>query len=288
MGTVVDRLAGWLGALPRRFVAWSVDAPGRFNGWAKANPIEVSGYVVWAAMAVAIGYPEIRAATDSENVPWPTISGMTGHLEVEYVWVSFIVVALLTWVASHAVVSARGVPTPSGLRPNADTGRLTTTENPAPISPLLYFPLAGACVAIGIAFANKYCGHDKYTFGEVMYGLLFFFAAGLPGLLAWRKRLVPFPTLFLTLKNLARHMHVVTLLLASALLVLFIHLVFYPWPSLLPDFNRLNTTYTLCHPLEPRTKALTQEQKDRCELIRKADLDQSRPDIQIKPSAYDK
>jgi hypothetical protein len=288
MGAVFGRLLRWLVGLPRRFKAWCVHAPGRFRRWAKANPVEVSGYVVWAGMAIAIGYPEIRAATDSEHVPWPTISGMTGHLEVEYVWVSFIVVAVLTWVASHAVVSARGVETPSGLRPDTETGRLTTTANPAPISPFFYFPFAAACVAIGIAFAYKYCGHDKYTFGEVMYGLLFFFAAGLPGLFAWRKRLVPFPTLFLTLKNLAEHMHVVTLLLASALLVLFIHLVFYPWPSLLPDFNRLNTTYNLCHPLEPRTKPLTQDQKNRCELIRKADQDQSRPDIQIKPSAYGK
>src|SRR4051794_20479698 len=122
MRAAYDRLARCVAGLPQRFKTWCVGAPGRFRRWARTNPTEVWGYVVWAAMAVVIGYPEIRAATDSEHVPWPTISGMTGHLEVEHVWVSFIVIAVLTWVASHAVLSARGVETRSGLQPDADTG----------------------------------------------------------------------------------------------------------------------------------------------------------------------
>jgi hypothetical protein len=53
-------------------------------------------------MALVIAIPEITAAVDHE-VPWPTISGMTGHLEYRWSWVALIVVALIVFGAFHTV-----------------------------------------------------------------------------------------------------------------------------------------------------------------------------------------
>lgn len=52
----------------------------RSGRFAHVECSEVWGYVVWGAMALVIAISEITAAVD-HKVPWPTISGMTGHLE---------------------------------------------------------------------------------------------------------------------------------------------------------------------------------------------------------------
>ncbi len=72
---------------------------GRF---AHVDRSEAWGYVMWGAMALVIAIPEITAAVD-HKVPWPTISGMTGHLEYRWSWVALIVVALIVFAAFHAV-----------------------------------------------------------------------------------------------------------------------------------------------------------------------------------------
>lgn len=284
MGAVVHRFGNWLRGLGPRFVHWCRTAPRRFVAWAKRNPQEGFGYIVWGGVAAGVTIPEVWAAADSKHVPWPTISGMTGHLEVEHVWVSFIVVGLLVWVASHAVLSIRD--TGSNVRPVDGTGRVTTAGETSGVPAAWYFGTAAVLLTVGIVAAHSATKNDKYTFGEILYGLIFFFGAILPGLLAWRGRIVPFPTLFATLKHLEKHAHVVTLLLATWLAILFVHLVFYPWPSLLRDINRLHTTYVVCHPLEPRTQPLSAGDKALCARISRADRDQARPDIQVKPSPY--
>ncbi len=284
MGAVVHRFQKWLTGLWPRFMHWCRAAPRRFTNWAKKNPEEGFGYIVWGGVVAGVAIPEIWAAVDSRHVPWPTISGMTGHLEAEHVWVSFIVVGLIVWIASHAVLSVRG--TGSSVRGVDGTGRVTTAGKTSGVPAAWYFGTAAVLLTIGIVAAHSATRNDKYTFGEILYGLIFFFGGILPGLLAWRGKIVPFPTLFATLRNLEKHAHVVTLLLATWLAILFVHLVFYPWPSLLPDFNRLHTTYVVCHPLEPRAQPLTDAEKIQCTRIAKADQDQARPDIQVKPSPY--
>jgi hypothetical protein len=286
MGAVLIRFRTWLKTLRPRFVNWCRHAPRRFANWATAstNREEVFGYIVWFGVAIGVAVPEIWAAADSKNVPWPTISGLTGHLEVEHVWISFIVIGVLIWIASHALIALRQ--TGSKLQPLDGTGRVTGAGGTTGAVPAAwYFSIAAGLLTIGIVAAHSATKHDKYTFGEILYGLIFFFGAVLPGLFAWRGKLMPFPTLFVTLKNLEKHAHFVTLLLATWLTVLFVHLVFYPWPNLLPDFNRLHTTYVVCHPLAPRKKPLSAEDKLRCARISKADRNQA-PGIQIKPSPY--
>ena len=193
-GAVVHRFGNWLRGLGPRFVHWCRTAPRRFVAWAKRNPQEGFGYIVWGGVAAGVTIPEVWAAADSKHVPWPTISGMTGHLEVEHVWVSFIVVGLLVWVASHAVLSIRD--TGSNVRPVDGTGRVTTAGQTSGVPAAWYFGTAAVLLTIGIVAAHAATKNDKYTFGEILYGLIFFFGAILPGLLAWRGRIVPFPTLF--------------------------------------------------------------------------------------------
>jgi hypothetical protein len=284
MGAVIERLARWLRGLWPRFIHWCRRAPRRFGHWARTHPEEGFGYIVWGGVIAGVAIPEIWAAADSRNVPWPTISGMTGHLEVEHVWISFIVVGLIVWISSHALISLRA--TGSRLQPLDGTGRVTTAGNTSPVPAAWYFSIAAVLLTVGIWAGHAATGSDKYTFGEILYGLIFFFGGVLPALLAWRGRIVPFPTLFVTLRNLERHAHFMTLFLATWLAILFVHLVLYPWPSLLPDFNRLHTTYNTCHPLAPRSQPLSDAEKRECLRLNRADQDQSRPDITVKPSPY--
>jgi hypothetical protein len=302
MAATARRFGRWVAGLVTRLGAWLRAAPGLFLGWTRTHPAEALGYVVWGFMTAVIAVPEIWAAVDSEHVPWPTISGMTGHLEVEHAWVSFVVIALLVWLSVHAVIGFRQTATGSGLVPLGRTGHLTTAgalggrdrallrfeggsgQSIDPLPSIVYFPAAALLVAIGIYAAHRTTGHDKYTFGEILYGLLFFFAGALPGFIAWRRQIVVFPTLFATIKNLERHMHVLALLLASALL--FVHLVMYPWPSTIRDVNRLHTTYSTCHPLEEPKKPLTSEQLKQCTQLELADRGTPRAGSSVKPSAY--
>src|SRR6266545_2617155 len=55
----------------------------------------------------------------------------------------------------------------------------------------------------------------------------------IPNALAyWRKKDVPFTTLFFTLRSLERRLHAVAIVIAAGLAVLLIHLAVYPWPDL--------------------------------------------------------
>ena len=68
----------------------------------RVNRRELWGYAVWAAMGVVIAVPEISAAL-SNSVPWPTISGTTGHLEYRWNVTSILAVGLIVFAAFHAL-----------------------------------------------------------------------------------------------------------------------------------------------------------------------------------------
>jgi hypothetical protein len=56
---------------------------------------------------------------------------------------------------------------------------------------------------------------------------------------------------------------VLALMAAAGLVILLIHLVFYPWPSIIPDLNRTHRTYA-CHPIRPATHVPTAAQQAAC------------------------
>ena len=69
----------------------------RFFGlrFADAGPAERAGYLVWAAMGIVIGVPEIWAAISGDGFYWPTISTTVGHLQDRWPVLTLIPVALI-------------------------------------------------------------------------------------------------------------------------------------------------------------------------------------------------
>jgi hypothetical protein len=183
---------------------------------------EVWGYGVWSVVALTIVVPELTAAIDN-TVPWPTISGTVG--ELEWVWspTAIIVVAVIVYAAIHA---AR----PVGRTPG---GRYTPRTAPGGVvSPYLYFPIAIACIIVGSVVAAE-AASSQYDLAYVLYPLIGFFTVAVPSALAAARAWdVPFPTLFRTIGYLERRLRFAAVVILAGLVILLIHLAFYPWPDI--------------------------------------------------------
>ena len=193
-----------------------------------------AGYIVWAATAIVVGVPEIWAVVDSDGVPWPTISGTMVSLESEHDWVAVVVVGLLVWALFHAL-----------RRPVfAAAARVGIIAVPA----VVYFPIGVAVVAgssLGVYLADR---GDRRLLGYVLYGTIALTLVVVPGLLEWRLgRRVPFATLFDVVRDLETRIRIAAVVVAAGVVVLAVHLVFYPWPAIIPDVKRLHD-YLHCRP----------------------------------------
>ncbi len=253
-----DSLAGFLwGLLPRwlqrplkwiaRYLAERFAGVARSEGW---------GYLVWGVVFAAIAVPEIWAAAAGSNFIWPTISGTVGHLEDKWAIVALAPVALLAGAAlalsrfqtAGVTIQADAealVRTPEGRL--AKVGKVELgLDKPVPKivldpasalagrtkwSVLPYLLVASTVVAVcSLAAAAS---NNKWLTGYVLYSLIAVFGMVIPNALAyWRKKDVPFTTLFFTLRSLERRLHAVAIVIAAGLAVLLIHLAVYPWPDL--------------------------------------------------------
>jgi hypothetical protein len=220
--------------------------------WIAVNRREVWGYIVWGAMGVVVGVPELWAAIDSKHVPWPTISGTVGYLEYWHTWVSIFVIGVLVWAAFHAVrvssttdrLDVKPGSNPDRQLVRAPGGRLSIAQRAQPIRAIVYFPVALAFVIVGAAIAHADRPGDKYLLGEVLYGLIAFWWMIVPGWLAYKHgRLVSFPTLFRTIQHLERRLRIIAVVFAAGIAVLLVHLTLYPWPSVIPDLQDLHQKY---------------------------------------------
>jgi uncharacterized membrane protein len=210
------------------------------------------GYVFWGLMGVVIAVPELSAAFWSEYVPWPTISGIVGYLEYWHPWVALIVVGVIAWWALHVVefgpekVPVLGVDVdenPQKRYLNTPGGWSTrAVQLGRPVNGLLYMAVAAIGVlAPSLFVALVYRPDDEYLLGEVLYSAIFIFWILIPLILAYRGNEVPFPTLFETFRDFARldPFKIVAAVIAGGIVVLLIHLVLYPWPSIIPDLKDL-------------------------------------------------
>jgi hypothetical protein len=282
---VVRSLLWWLIQLPGRVKHWLETAPGRFVRWWKREPYERWGYIWWGLSGVVIAVPELWAVVGGDDVLWPTISGTIGNLEVFHQWVALIVVAVLVWAAFHALSVTRerrrAADADSAESRTADGRRLVAgdrftvaTQTNELEHPLVYLLFAVGAVALpSVLFRELYHGDDhRYVFGEVMYASIAFWWMIVPGWLAYKHgQLVPFPTLFRTLKDLEGRAPRFTIVLAAGLAILMVHLILYPWPATIPDTNRLHRNYE-CHPVQPATKPLSEKQKEECRRLDEAEL----------------
>jgi hypothetical protein len=282
-------LIKWIVYAPVRFVRWLARFP-QLLAWfrSSSNHKEAWGYLWWGVAGVVIAVPELWAAFGGKDVLWPTISGLVGSLEVKNVWVAFIVIGVLVWAALHALRVTKEKLRAVAIEAGADPGAVPTTEETlvegverfrqgprtGELGAISYFVFAVAAVALpSIAFRTLYHADDRrYVFGEVLYASIAFWWLIVPGWLAYKRGvLVPYPTLFRTLKDLSGRAPKFTLVLVSGLLILMVHLILYPWPSTIPDTNRLHLQYK-CHPLQAPTKPLDDDQKEACRKLDEADL----------------
>jgi hypothetical protein len=292
-------LAGWVVSAPVRFVyalARLTDLAPWFTSAlsTRHNPRhkEAWGYIWWGAAGIVIAVPELWAAVGGKDVLWPTISGTIGNLEISHVWVALVVAGVLVWGAVHAVRVTKeklreaaveaGATGPTvdpaivgtGATLVEDVDRFTVAESTEDIAGLQYLLFAVAAVALPSVLVHELAQGDdhRYVFGETMYASIAFWWLIVPGWLAYKRgALVPYPTLFRTLKDLAGRTPQVTFLLIAGLVVLLVHLILYPWPSTIPDTNRLHLQYK-CHPLQPRSAPLDDDQKQACQKLDDADL----------------
>jgi hypothetical protein len=149
-----------------------------------------------------------------------------------------IVVALIVFVVFNVVRYPVGHTGEFDTRPGEPrlwrTGNGRFVRRPAEVSVIpevIYFPVALAVAAIGSTIAAL-TSSDMFVLGYVIYGLFAIFLVVIPNTAAyWFAREVPFPTFFRTIANLERRWRPAAMVIVAALVILLLHLVFFPWPD---------------------------------------------------------
>ena len=212
------------------------------------GPSEKWGYAVWAAMGLVIGVPEIWAAVSGSDFVWPTISTTVGHLEDRWPVVALVPVALIVMAgysvfrvppastALQADFQALGR-TPQGRLAKQDVtldqlqgGGVPAVEGRTQFGVVRYFVFATVAVVVGAVAVSP--SNNRFLVGYVLYTLIAVFWVFLPNAAAyWLKKDIPFTTMFFTVRSLGRRLQFVAALVAALLVILLLHLAFYPWPS---------------------------------------------------------
>jgi len=207
----------------------------RFRG---ADAQERWGYGVWLFAGLVFGVPESWAGITAP--PWPALSETIGHLEQLWPPARVIVVALVVSIAFHAV---RYPPSRTGAfaareakpkRARTPFGRFARSGTGAAraVPVFVYFPLAAGAVAGGSVIA-AIAGSGMFVLGYVIYGLIAIFLVIIPNALAfWFTKEMPFPTLYRTVANLERRWRPAAMVIVAGLVVLMLHLAFFPWPDI--------------------------------------------------------
>jgi hypothetical protein len=242
------------------------------------------GYLVWTIGGAIFAVPEIWASRDS-TLPFPTLSGTIGHLERRWEIVSLLVIIVIANALLHAVrlgfaaaaqlAEARAVEaageTPAAPSPTSTVplrggrylalaqGRVTRTRTPKVVSDwtwYLYAAVALGLIATGFLLPLAvHHGHsspaERQLAGEFGYGAMALTFFLIPTLVAWRPGvLLPYPGLFQTVVNLEARLPIVAVVVAGCMTFLMLHLVFYPYPSIIPWFPNLENLHNYClvHP----------------------------------------
>ena len=222
----------------------------------KAVRREAWGYAFWTPVVLLLFLPAELIPAFWHAANWPTFSTTVGHLE--YLWgpTGLFVVALMVFTAVNAIRRARReqVSREGVYRDDVDGGRIVLQAASAPrplegplraarllpgrrapdedtsVRMLVYVPGSAATIAALATVAFAYGGYWPGAY--VLWGLVAFFVLALPSILAfWFAKHVPFPTLFRTVANLEGHVQMIATAVLAFLVVLGLHLSFYPWPN---------------------------------------------------------
>ncbi|WP_157535117.1 hypothetical protein [Nocardia inohanensis] len=197
--------------------------------------VEFWGYLMWGLAGVAIAAPELASVFGLAS--WPTISNTIGHLQTEHPWVRLVVVFVIVVIGYYAVPQLLFHPEPSPRvvagQPTTAGGRVTRSDGPVTLLGAGYLFTAAGTYVFGILFAaaDRAMDADAYLGPYVLYGLIALMWVVVPSILAmFFGKDVPFPTLFRTIGFLERRAHFIAAILLGLLVILLIHLAFYPWP----------------------------------------------------------
>ncbi|MEU6582077.1 hypothetical protein [Nocardia sp. NPDC046763] len=202
---------------------------------AAGRSVEFWGYCMWGLAGLAIATSELASVFGLAS--WPTISNTIGHLETQHSFVRLIVVSVIVLLAYYAVPQLATPPEPIPQTVAGRTltvnGRVTNPDSPITLLGAGYLLAAVGTFVFGVLFAAAGRGMhpQSYLGAYVLYGLIALMWVIVPSILAmFFSRDVPFPTLFRTIGYLERRAHPIAAILLAALVVLLIHLAFYPWP----------------------------------------------------------
>jgi hypothetical protein len=93
-----------------------------------------------------------------------------------------------------------------------------------------YFAFATVVVVAGSLLASA--SENRFLVGYVLYSLIAIFWIVVPNALAYFfGKDFPYTTLFFTVRSLGRRLQFVAAVAAALLVILLLHLAFYPWPS---------------------------------------------------------
>ena len=200
-------------------------------------------------MGIVIAVPELLAAAGGNNFLWPTISTTVGHLQDKWAVVTLIPVALIVMAgfsvarvklgdtAVQADMQAIGR-TPQGRLVKQDVQFDQLAQGGIPPAPprrgewpiLPYFAFATIVVVAGGVVAAP--SDSRFLVGYVIYALIALFWVVVPNLAAYFfGKDFPFTTLVFTVRALARRLQFLAAFVAALLVILLLHLAFYPWPS---------------------------------------------------------
>ena len=201
-------------------------------------------------MGIVVGVPEIWAAIAGDEFYWPTISTTIGHLQERWPVFALLPVAAIAF-GGYSVFRVRTIGdtvvqadkqalgrTPQGrlVKQEVSVDELRVGGVPATAQVLLprtvacYFALATAIVVAGCIVASR--SDNRFLVGYVLYSLIAIFWIVTPNAMAyWFKRDFPYTNLFFTVSALGRRLQLVAGLVAALLVILLLHLAFYPWPA---------------------------------------------------------
>lgn len=210
--------------------------------FADAGAREWWGYGTWLFVGLVFGIPETWSGV--ANPPWPSLSNTIAHLETRWPVTRLVVVAIIVFVVFNVLRYPAGHTGEFATRPGqpkrwrTSSGRLRSDPaEPSPIPAIVYFSAALAVVALGSTIAAL-TSNDMFVLGYVLYGLFAIFAIIVPNVLAyWFAREVPFPPFFRTISDLEHRWHPAAMVIVAALVVLLLHLIFFPWPVLGAGFG---------------------------------------------------
>jgi hypothetical protein len=200
-------------------------------------------------MGIVIAVPELLAAAGGNNFLWPTISTTVGHLQDRWAVLTLIPVVLIVMAgysvmriklgdtAVQADLQAIGR-TPQGRLVKQEVQFAELAQGGVPPAPprrgewpiVPYFVFATIVViAGGVAVAPS---NSRFLVGYVLYALIALFWVVIPNLAAYFfGKDFPFTTLVFTVRGLGRRLQFVAAFVAALLVILLLHLAFYPWPS---------------------------------------------------------